>query len=193
MKRMFAIALVLLAACSSDESAPPTTTEAESQQAAAPAPPSAQQVRDLIANSGAFGEHEFTNAAVSMPVSGAMMNEATRDQAKQLADAGWIAMEPTGDIMLTDKSRNDKRFILRDNGLLDVVPLAKKEMGNVTAVRQDPDGTVTADFSWRWTPNDVGTAFRSGLVFDRFNTPHNARASLMWNGTEWTLVSITKA
>lgn len=192
MKRLL-IALALLAACSSDESAPPTTTEAESQQSAAPAAPSAQQVRELIANSGTFGEHEFTNAAVSMPVSGAMMNEATRDLAKQLAAAGWIAMEPTGDVMLTDKSRNDKRFLLRDNGLLDVVPLAKKEMGNVTAVRQHPDGTVDADFTWRWMPNDVGVAFKSGPVFEQFNVPHNARASFMWNGTQWALLSITAA
>jgi hypothetical protein len=187
MKRLFAIAL-LLAACS-NESAPPTTTAAEKAPATPPAP-DAQQAKALIEASPALAEHEFTNAAVSLPVSGAVMSEPLRVQAKQLAAAGWIAFDPAGDIMLSDKSRDDKRFLLRPNGILDIVPLAKKQMGDVTAVRPNPDGTVAADFSWKWLPNEVGSAFTSGVMYDRFAATHDATATFMWDGTAWTVLKV---
>jgi hypothetical protein len=188
MKRLL-IALALLAACSAEDKAPPTTTAAAAPTAT---PPTAQQARDLIARSGEFSQYEFTNAAVSLPVAGSSMNEPTRDTARQLAAAGWLALDG-GDIMLTDKSRKDKRFILRENGLLDVVPLARKEMGDVTAVRPAANGSVTADFTWRWIPNEVGTAFTKGTIHDRYAAPQQARATLMWNGTAWTMITIDPA
>lgn len=187
MKCFFILLALAFAACSSEEPAATNTTE---QKAATNAPPSAQQARAIIEKSGELAQHEFTNAAVSLPVAGSSMNEPTRNLAKQLAAAGWIAFDGAGDIMLSDKSRSDKRFLLRENGLLDVVPLAKKEMGDVTAVRSNPDGTVNADFTWRWVPNEVGAAFTSGPVHDRFNAMHNATANLMWNGTEWTMITV---
>ena len=52
-------------------------------------------------------------------------------------------MDTNGDISLTDKSRSDKRFLMRPNGLLDIVPLAKKEMGDVTAAADE--AAVTED------------------------------------------------
>jgi hypothetical protein len=165
MKRTIA-ALLLAAACQSE--APTTTTSGSAAGNTTIAPPTAQQARAIIEKSSELAQHEFTNAAVSLPVAGSSMNEPTRDQAKQLAAGGWLAFDGAGDIMLTDKSRSDKRFLMRENGLLDVVPLAKKEMGDVTAVRANPDGTVNADFTWRWIPNEVGTAFTSGPVHDRF-------------------------
>ena len=186
MKRLL-VALALLAACSSEE---PAATNTAEQKPATATPPTAQQARAIIEKSSEFGQYEFTNAAVSFPVAGSSMNEPTRDQAKQLAAAGWLAFDGAGDIMLTDKSRSDKRFLLRENGLLDVVPLAKKEMGDVTTVRPNPDGSVNADFTWRWLPNEVGTAFTSGPVHDRFAATHNASANLMWNGTEWTMITV---
>jgi hypothetical protein len=193
MKR-FAVVLsalvTLFAACSSEEPAATNTSTSAAQTSTPAAPPTAQQAREIVAKSGEFAQHEFTNAAVSLPVAGSNMNEPTREQAKQLAAAGWLEFDGAGDIMLTDKSRSDKRFLLRENGLLDVVPLAKKEMGNVTAVRPNPDGTVNADFTWRWIPNEVGTTFTSGPVHDRFTATHNATANLMWNGTEWTLITV---
>jgi hypothetical protein len=187
MKRTI-VALLLAAACSSEQPAPTNTGSAETK--AATPPPNAQQARAIIEKSGEFGQHEFTNAAVSLPVAGSSMNEPTRALAKQLAAAGWLAFDGAGDIMLTDKSRNDKRFLLRENGLLDVVPLAKKEMADVTAVRPNPDGSVNADFTWRWVPNEVGAAFTSGPIHDRFAATHNATANLMWNGTEWTMITV---
>jgi hypothetical protein len=189
MKRTLLACVLLAAVACSKEAPPPTTTAAEAQPKSGPAP-AAQQARDLIANAPEFGEHEFTNAAVSIPVSGAVMSEPLRQTAKQLAAAGWLAFDGAGDIMLTDKSRNDKRFILRPNGVLDVVPLAKKQMGGVTAVRTNADGSATADFTWRWIPNDVGNALTSGVEHDRYAATQNATATLMWNGTNWTLIKI---
>jgi hypothetical protein len=186
MKRTL-IALLLLAACS-NEPAPPTTTAAE--QSKTP-PPTAEQARELIAKSSDFGELEFTNAGVTFPVSGAAMSEPARQAAAQLAAAGWLEFDGSGDIMLTDKSRSDKRFILRENGLLDIVPLAKKEMGTVSAVRMNPDGQAVADFTWRWIANEVGSAFTSGMEHDRFAAPsQNATATFIWDGTSWTLLKI---
>jgi hypothetical protein len=187
MKRTLAITLLLLAACS-NEPAPPTTTAAE--KPSTPPAPDAAQSRTLIESSQALSEHEFTNAAVSIPVSGAVMSEPVREQAKQLAAAGWLDFDGAGDIMLSDKSRSDKRFLLRENGILDIVPLAKKQMGDVTAVRPNDDGTVAAEFTWKWVPNEVGTSFTSGIVHDRFAATQNATATLMWDGTSWTVLKV---
>ena len=185
MKRTI-VALALLAACSSEK---PTTTSA-AQPAATP--PTPAQARAIIEKSGEFSQHEFTNAAISLPVAGSSMNAPTRDLAKQLAAAGWLAIDGAGDIMLSDKSRSDKRFILRENGLLDIVPLAKKELGDVTAVRTNADGTVNADFTWHWIPNEVGATFTTGTIHDRFAGTQRATANLMWNGTVWAMISVEK-
>lgn len=188
MRRLaLALTLVLLAACS-NEPAPPTTTAAE--QPKTPPAPAAEQARELIANAPDLAEHQFTNAALSLSVSGASMSPTSRADAKQLAAAGWLEFDGSGDIMLTEKSRNDKRFLLRENGLLDVVPLARKEIVSVTAMRTNPDGTAVADFTWKWVPNEVGTAFTSGLIHDRFAATHDSSATLMWDGTEWTVLKI---
>ena len=188
MKRVLTIALLLLAACGGSDEKP---IPAQSTTTAAPAPPpSAQQAREMIANSAEFGEYEFTNAGFTTSVSGATMSEPVRQSVRELAAAGWLALDPTGDIALTEKSRNDKRFLLRPNGLLDIVPLAKKEMGDVTAVRANSDGTTTVDFTWRWIPNEVGAAFKTGLVHDRFAAQQDGRATLIWDGTSWSVLKI---
>ena len=182
MKRLIAIAL-LLVACSREETVTTTTAEAKP---AAPPPPSADAARKIIQASMEFGEYEFTEAAYSLPVAGSMMNEPQRAAARDLAGAGWLALEKTGDATLTEKARNDKRFLVRPNGILDIVPLAKKEMGTVAAVRANADGSVSADFTWRWIPNEVATAF----LREKFEGTHEATATLMHNGTEWIMLKI---
>ncbi len=186
MRKLLA-AFFLLAACS-NEPAPPTTTAVE--QPKAPPPPTAEQARDMIASSPAFSEYEFTNAAISIPVSGAAMSEPARQTAKQLATAGWIQFDGSGDIMLNDKSRSDKRFILRPNGLLDVVPLAKKELVAVEAMRTASPTEPVAEFTWKWIPNEVGASLTSGLEHDRYAAPQRAAATFIWDGTSWSVLKV---
>jgi hypothetical protein len=187
MKRLVPL-LALLAACSG-EPAPPATPAAETRPKTPP-PPSVADARTLIADSAELGEYQFTNAAVSIPVAGSSMSDPVRAMARELAAAKWIALDGAGDVMLTERARNDKRFLLRANGILDIVPLAKKEMGDVTVVTPQPDGTAAADFTWRWIPNEVGAVFKSGPVHDRFAESHEARATLIWDGTSWSVLSI---
>ncbi len=187
MRRLL-IALLLLAACAAEK---PATTE--TTKPATPAPPSVAQARDLLANSAEFSEHEFTNAGWTAPVAGASMSAPVRAEARDLATAGWISLDEKGDLFLTAKSRGDKRFLLRPNGLIDIVPLAKKEMGDVTRVEKNEDGTVGVEFSWKWIPNEVGTAFRAGPVHDRFTAAHQSRATLMWDGTSWMILKIVSS
>jgi hypothetical protein len=181
MKRI-ALAFALLVACAKPE--PPAPPAAP----ATPPPPTAQQARDLIAPSAEFGDFEFTNAGFTLPTSGAMMNEPAKIAARELAKAGWLELHANGDVALAAKARSDKRFLLRPNGLLDIVPLAKKEMGAVTAVH-----LPFVDFTWRWIPNEVGASFKTGVVHDRFAAEHHARATLMWDGSSWTVLKIEDA
>ncbi len=191
MKRAFAMLLLLTACANEDQTQTSTATETQIDAAKKAPPITKEQAREMIANSPVLGEHEFTFAAVSLPVSGSRLNEVTRNTAKQLADAGWIEFDPTGDLALTDKSRNDKRFVLRENGILDIVPLAKKEMGDVAGnVTIHGDGTASVDFSWKWVPNEVGASLKTGLEAERFAKTQNATATFIWDGTSWSVLKI---
>lgn len=188
MRRASVLAILLLFACSKPEPAAP----AAEPKAAAPTPPSVAEARELIGGSAELGEFEFTNAGCSIPVAKENRGEAVNEDAKGLAGAGWIRIGGTGTIELTDKGSSDKRFILRPNGILDVVPLAKKEMGEVSAVRPNPDGTADADFTWRWVPNEVGSALGSGPVAQRFEGVQKSTATLIWDGTSWSVLKIAR-
>ena len=78
------------------------------------------------------------------------------------------------------KAKEDKRFLVRPNGTLDVVPLAKKELVSIDAVRGE-----RVDFTWKWIPNEVGA-----LLKDRFAGDQKATATLLWDGTTWTVLRI---
>ena len=185
MKRIFIVTLLLLAACGGSEA-----PVAEQSKPAPPPLPSVQQAREMLAGSAELGEYEFTNAGFTTPVSGATMSEPVRQSVKELTAAGWLKLDSAGDVALTDKSRNDKRFLLRANGLLDIVPLAKKEMGDVTSVRANDDGTARVDFTWRWIANEVGSAFKTGPVAERYAAQQDGTATLIWDGTSWSVLKI---
>lgn len=180
MKRLAGLLLVLLAACSHEAPAP-----AAPEKPAAPPPPTAAQAREVIANAPELGEFEFTHAAYSLPIEKSMRHAAASDVAAKLAKAKWITLDGKGRVALTAKAKSDKRFLERANGIVDIVPLAKKEMGDVTAVRANADGTVTADFTWTWVPNEIGA-----LLAEQYAGTQQSNATLMWNGTTWSLVSI---
>jgi len=143
MRRFFVVVLLLVACAQEKPAAPSGVVRASG----APPLPTGDEARKIIQSSMEFGEFEFTEAAYSLPVGHATMNDPARAAATDLAKAGWISLDGAGDVMLNEKSRTDKRFLLRPNGILDIVPLAKKELGEVAAVRANADGTAAADFT----------------------------------------------
>jgi hypothetical protein len=56
-------------------------------------------------------------------------------------------------------------------------------MIGVTAVKQQPDGLVLADFTWKWAPNEVGSVLGQPTVGEQKST-----AKLMWDGAAWTVL-----
>jgi hypothetical protein len=174
-------------ACSQEKPAPPP------QLVKAPAlpPPTAEQARAIIAESSDFSEYEFTNAAITLPLSAALMNEEMKAEARDLERAGWLRVRG-GAVELTAKAKSDRRFLVRQNGYVDVVPLAKKVFGQVTAVRANRDGTADADFTWSWSPNEIGAALKSGSAHDRYAAPQQATARLTNDGAAWSVLRITR-
>jgi len=168
--------VLLLAACAKQEAPAPSTTSA------APPPPPAltvAQAKELIANAPEFGEYQFTNAAVTLPMKKPQMNAPAQELAKSLRAAGWIAFSGD-DVVLTEKAKSDKRFLVRANGYTDIVPIAKKEFGDVTKVSGD-----TATFTWHWVQNDIGKA-----IHKPDESEQHATAKLLWDGKAWSVLSI---
>jgi len=179
------IVVVLLVACQKE------TMPKAAAPAKAPAPhrscPSAAETQAIIGKSSDFGELDFTQTAVTIPVKKSAMNAPQLDNAKQLASGGWLKFD--GDDVTLTKGKDDPRFNVRGNGFIDVVPLAKKKMGTASNVRQSAEG-CDADFTWRWEPTEVGGAFKHGPIADMFAKPHNSVATLMWDGANWTILRV---
>ena len=156
--------------------------------AASPPPPTRADAKALIAASPEFSDYEFTNAALTLPLSGAMSAEQ-RVNAKDLASAGWLRMKGDG-IELTSKAKSDRRWLSRPNATVDVVPLASKELVEVVAVQRGADGSPQVPFTWRWIPNEIGAALRSGTAHDRYAKSQRATATLLRDGANWTVLRI---
>ena len=178
MKRLLLVLLAASLVCTSCKekdgagSTPPPATKEQPAQHPALTP---AQAKDLIANAPEFGDYQFTNAAVTIPLKRSAMRADQAAIAKQLAAGDWIRFD--GDEV---KAKEDKRLLVRPNGTLDVVPLAKKELVSVDAVHGD-----RIDFTWKWIPNEIGT-----LLKDRFAGDQKATATLLWDGTNWTALRI---
>ncbi len=182
MKRLL-IALLFVACTAEKPAAPPAAAEKN-----ALAPPTLVEAKQIIESSGDFSEFEFTNSAFTLPLKRSMMlNDPTHDAARDLQKAGWIDI--AGDDVLLRKAATDKRFVTRPNGYIDIVPLAKKEMGDVTAVRPTSEG-IDADFDWKWIPNEIGSLFKSGPLYERYATPKKATATLYDDGGKWKILRI---
>src|SRR6266542_2932302 len=181
-----ALLLLLFAACCAPEPKPAQTSSAGALSKQTIPPPSLADAQRIIAESPELSDYEFTNAAVTLPMDGSLPPYLA-DDAKQLAAAGWLRRSGNT-LALTEKAKKDKRFLVRPNGTVDIVSLAHKELTGVTALKPNIDGTVSADFGWKWIPNDVGRAFTRGPVHDRYAAPQKAMARLMWNGSVWTVL-----
>jgi len=183
--------VALMVSCGSPEQPAATTSSAAPAEAPKAAPPSAADAKQIVASSPEFSEYEFTNAAFTLPMKRSAMTGPTANSAHDLVRGGWIDI-PSDNVALTPKSVNDKRFLVRPNGFLDIVPIAKKELGDVTAVRPNADGTASADFNWRWIPNEVGQSFKSGPVRERFDAEQHATAVLTHDANGWSVLRIDK-
>jgi hypothetical protein len=179
----------LLAACSGGEG-PAESTATETTAAPTDPPPSPEEAKALIAESAEFGDFDFsTGSSFSLPLDASTFNDPARAGAADLERAGWIRIE-NGRVVLA-KGEGDKRFLLRPNGYLDIVPLAKKELLEVTDVRKTEEG-AEADIAWRWIPNEVGASFTSGLPKERFDATHRATVKLRDLGSGWVVMLIEK-
>ena len=179
--QMSAFLVLLLLSCGGEAPPPATTTTAPPP---APPPPTVEQAATILSTAPELSDYQFTRAAYSLPTNRAMMNAPARDAAASLRKAGWIAF--TGDeVVLTEKARGDKRFIVRPNDVIDIVPLAKKEFVRVSSVRSDSDGAPLVEFEWKWVPNEIGHLFES-----RYTGAQYATAKLMWDGSSWSVLRI---
>ena len=155
-------------------------------------PPTPEEAFGIIAQSPEFSDYEFTFASLSLPMTEATSNERTRQAALDLAAAGWIELDAAGSVRIGEKVASDKRFLVRPNGFLDIVPLAKKELVEVSSVGTTENGDVVAIITWKWTPNEVGASFTSGPIHERFKAQQAARATLMRSGETWSVLLIEK-
>ncbi|HEV7922815.1 MAG TPA: hypothetical protein VGR02_18670 [Thermoanaerobaculia bacterium] len=172
MKKLIVIVLLAVACGGNNERKPPA-------KPSTPPTPAAAAAKELIASSPEFGDYQFTDAAVTIPITRGAMNEPARKIAEALVKGGWLGWSGG---RLVVKKTDDKRFLVRPNGTLDVVPLAKKELGAVKAVNGEK-----VDFTWRWVPNEIGKALR----FDE--KEQQATATLYWDGSRWAVLSIIRS
>jgi hypothetical protein len=189
---LIALALIACGKGEVPQTATTATTATAATKPAAPAPPSAAEAQTILESSQEWSEYQFTNAAYTLPLKRDAMNDPAKQAATDLANAGWIRLGGS-EVELTAKAKGDKRFLLRPNGYVDLVPIAKKEFGSVERVQANADGSATAAFSWKWVPNEVGRAFQSGIVHDRLIAPQRATATLIHDGKSWTVLRIEES
>jgi hypothetical protein len=185
MRITLSLAVLIAIGCGGAERPQEATAPPAARQPATPPPPALAEAQTLIANSAEFSEYEFTNAAYTLPMQQSAMHEPARAVAADLRKAGWIAVDGSGTVVLTPKAKGDKRFLVRQNGVMDIVPLARKEVIAADAVTRDEAGAPVVDFRWRWVPNEIGELFG-----DRYSGEQQARATLLWDGSQWSILRI---
>jgi hypothetical protein len=187
--------LLLCAALSLACSTPEESTKQTAAAATATTAPSLtpESARQLLESSPEWSDYQFTYASWSVPLRAREMNDAHRRTVQELREAGWLAVDGDGNAVLTEKAKNNKRFLVRSNASLDIVPLAKKEIVAVSAPQPQPDGNTQVTIDWRWVPNEIGSVLKSGLVAQVFASPHRAKATLMPSDGGWTVLMIEPA
>jgi hypothetical protein len=154
--------------------------------------PSTDVAGEVVSKSQEFSEYMFTQAAYSLPMQGSQLRGAAREAAEDLEKAEWVVIDPGGNLVISGKSVGDKRFIPRDNGSLDIVPLARKEFASVDGVGHDDAGDVTVDFTWRWLPNEIAQSFERGAIATRYIGDRKARATIYPTRSGWNVLRIVE-
>lgn len=188
MEYVFALCLILFG-CAGEKSSEPTPQAASSKSSLLP---TTEEARTLLSSAPEFGDYQFTNAALALPLDRSKMNDPAKNAARDLEKAGWLESQ-RNEIVLSSRSAEDKRFLVRPNGFLEIVPLAKKEITEVGAVTEGPDGKPVVSFCWRWIPNEVGASLTSGPHKERFDRTHCAKATLIRIGDVWEVLVIEEA
>ncbi len=191
---LFGLLLILsLPGCGGSESRETATATVATSATSDLALPGPEEAKSLISGSPEFGDYRFTRVSFSLPMKGSMMNDWTHRSAEELAAAGWIRLDEAGDVTLTDRASSDKRFLVRENGFVELVPLASKEMLDVVSVQPAPNDQATVLFDWKWIPNDLGEAFQSGTIRNELDQVHHSKATLMEGATGWEILLIEPA
>lgn len=162
----------------------PSTAIKETPAPPAAPPPTIEQATTIITSAPELSDYQFTRAAYSLPMKRSAMNEPARAAAAGLRKAGWISFS-SDQVVLTEKASSDKRFILRQNEVVDIVPLAKKEFIGVTGVRSSAADEPLIDFEWKWIPNEIGALFPN-----RYDGTQHATATLLRDGSAWVVLRI---
>lgn len=188
MNRTLLAAALLLFACSkSPEPAAADQTKSAEKSAALP---TKEQAAKIITEAPEFADFQFTYASWSVPLDKNALNDNTRKTVEELRAAGWLGYDGDGNVVLAKKAEEDRRFLVRSNRTLDIVPLAKKELMSIDSIARRADGNVQVGFTWRWIPNEVGSALRSGLIAEQLAATHRANARLLSTDGAWTLLII---
>ncbi len=81
-----------------------------------------------------------------------------------------VELTPRGEEMLS-KIPNVKKKTEGDGNIQYVVPLAERTLVAVTNIKKVGAGRALMEFTWKWSPNELGDAFdASGTLLKEFNT-----------------------
>jgi len=74
-----------------------------------------------------------------------------------------------------------------DEGVAWMIPIGRRELLGVRELSEAPDGSMQAEFEWKWTPNDKGTALRKAVTGANafFDQTRTGRASCRQSDDGW--------
>lgn len=186
------LSALIIAGCGEIPEAPKAPANAP---AAAPAvaPPTKAEATQIVGDSAEWSDYQFTYSSWSFQLGTPVAHPTTRQLVDDLVVAGWLRMTKGGVVELTERAKTDKRFLVRANNSLDIVPMAAKELVGVTSIKSEPDGAARAEVRWKWVPNDVGASFRSGFIKERYDAPQVAVATLERANGAWRVRKVEPA
>ncbi|MDX1582200.1 MAG: hypothetical protein R3338_01245 [Thermoanaerobaculia bacterium] len=197
MRKNFFLSAILVLTCAmflvhcGGETDVADTAEADAEESYEA--PTREEAAEIIQKSPDYSDFRFTSVTLSIPMKEEGMHEQMRKYVDELEQAGWLRVDSTGTVVLSDMARSDNRWVERPSGYTDIAPLAKKEFVEVTSVERVDGDTVKVDFVYRWIPLQAGRAIESGLLYETMHSDHYATATLENYGGGWQLFIIRPA